>query len=221
MLLWFEILCFPSKDFVNAVIRFDNTPLIFIDGIRKYDMDKSPAWLRVAQIILGAIAIALSAWVIANPAETTLLYIFFLGIALIMVGISKIIEGAVASDHTKSARIISIVIGVISIIGGFFALAHPIAAVATLIMIVSIVILIHGLGLIATGATAKTLGKGARIASIGLGIVAVIASISINAMPGLALAMMLLLLSIGLLFNGIASIVSGILGYRLPKAGLE
>ena len=76
--------------------------------------------------------------------------------------------------------------------------------VVTLIMIVSIVILIHGLGLNATGVADKTLGKGPRIANIVLGILAVVVSASINAIPGLALAMMLLLVSIGLLFHGIA-----------------
>ena len=178
-------------------------------------MGKSPVWLRIAQIVLGVIAIALSGWVIANPAATTLLYIAFLGIALLMVGISKIIEGFVLRESPKSARVIHIVIGIISIIGGIFAIANPIGAVLTLIMIVSIVILIHGLGLIVTGVADKTLGKGHRIANIVLGILAVVVSTSINAMPGLALAVVLILLSIGLLFHGIASIISGIIGQRL------
>jgi uncharacterized membrane protein HdeD (DUF308 family) len=176
--------------------------------------EKTPIWLRIAQIVLGAIAIALSGWVIANPAETTLLYIAFIGIALLMVGFSKIIEGAVLRESPKSARGISIVIGIISVIGGSLAISHPIAAVATLIMIVSIVILVHGIGLIVTGAAVKTLGKGHRIANIILGILAVVVSASINAMPGLVLAVMLILVSIGLLFHGIASIISGIIGHR-------
>lgn len=183
-------------------------------------MEKSPGWLRIAQIVLGAIAIALSGWVIANPAETALLYVAFLGIALIMVGISKIIEGFVLHQIPKSTKAISIAIGIISIIGGIFALANPIAAIATLIMIVSIVILIHGLGLIATGAADKSLGKGPRIANIILGILAVAVSASIHAMPGLAVAMMLILVSIGLLFHGIASIVAGIIGQKLSVTKL-
>lgn len=52
-------------------------------------MGKSPVWLRISQIVLGAIAIVLSGWMIANPAETALLYIAFLGIALIMVGFNS------------------------------------------------------------------------------------------------------------------------------------
>jgi len=177
-------------------------------------LEKSPTWLRIAQIVLGAIAIALSGWVISNPAATTLLYITFLGFALIMIGISKIIEGFVLKQIPKSTKIISIVIGIISIIGGFFAIAHPIAAVATLIMIVSIVILIHGLGLIATGIADKSQSRGHRIANIILGVLAVIVSAAIIAVPGLAIAMMVLLVSVGLLFHGIASIITGIIGYR-------
>jgi len=178
-------------------------------------VEKSSSLVRIAQIILGVIAIALSGWVIAHPVATTLLYIVFLGIALIMVGFSKIIEGAVLRASPKSARIISIIIGIISIIGGSFALSNPLMAVVTLIMILSFVILIHGIGLIATGAAVKTLGKGSRIANIILGILAVVASIALHAVPGLALAITLMLLSIGLLFNGIASIISRIIGQRL------
>jgi uncharacterized membrane protein HdeD (DUF308 family) len=182
-------------------------------------MEKLPSWLRIAQIVFGVVAIALSGWVIANPAATTLLYITFLGIALLMVGFSKIIEGVVLRESQKSSRVISIGIGIISIIGGSFALANPIAAVVTLIMIVSIVILVHGIGLIATSAAAKNLGKGPRIANVILGSLAVAVSATLHVTPGLAVAIMLMLLSIGLLFNGIASIISGIIGQRLsiPK----
>jgi len=177
-------------------------------------VEKSPTWLRIVQIILGTIAIALAGWIITNPAETTLLYTVFLGIALLMVGISKIIEGFVLRQIPKSSRAIHITIGIISIIGGIFALANPIAAVATLIMIVSIVILIHGLGLIVTGIADKSQSKNHRIANIILGILAVIVSATIIAAPGLAIAIMVLLVSIGLLFHGIASIITGIIGYR-------
>ena len=56
-------------------------------------LEKSPKGLRIAEIILGAIAIALSAAVLANPDVTTLLFVTLLGIALIMIGISRIIVG--------------------------------------------------------------------------------------------------------------------------------
>ncbi len=176
-------------------------------------LEKSPKGLRIAQIILGAIAIALSGAVLTNPDTTTLLYVTLLGIALIMVGISKIIEGGLAQS-TKVSRGINIGIGIISIIGGIFALANPVAAIATLIWIISIFILIHGLGLIASGISTRDSTKGSRIGTMILGAIAVGFASILLASPGLALVMMIMFLSLGLLFNGIASILSGITGNR-------
>ncbi len=163
-------------------------------------------------MVLGGIAIALSGMVIANPDVTTLFFVTLLGIALIMIGISKIIEGAIAKHVSKGSRFISLGIGVISIAGGFFALVNPIAAVATIILIITIFILIHGIGLIANGAVSRSEGKGSRIANVILGAIVIGFAAIIHASPGLVLVMMIIFLSIGLLFNGIASIISGITG---------
>jgi len=174
-------------------------------------LEKSPKGLRIAQIILGAIAIALSGAVLANPDTTTLLYVTFLGIALIMVGISKIIEGGLVKS-SKGSRGVNIGIGIISIIGGAFALANPIAAIGTLIWIISIFILIHGLGLIVSGILSRDVTKGSRIGTIIVGAIAVGFASVLLAYPGLALVMMIMMLSLGLLFNGIGSVISGITG---------
>ncbi len=174
---------------------------------------KSSKGLRIGQIILGAIAIALSGAVLANPDTTTLLYVTLLGFALIMIGISKIIEGGLAQS-TKGSRGINIVIGIISIIGGIFALANPVAAIGTLIWIISIFILIHGLGLIASGIATRDSTKSSRIGTMILGAIAVGFASILLAFPGLAIVMMIMMLSLGLLFNGIASILSGITGTR-------
>ena len=174
---------------------------------------KSSKGLRIGQIILGGIAIALSGVVLANPDTTTLLYVTLLGIALIMVGISKILEGGIGQS-SKGSRGINIGIGIISIIGGVFALANPVAAIATLIWIISIFILIHGLGFIASGISTRNVTKGSRIGTIILGAIAVGFASVLLAYPGLALVMMIMMLSLGLLFNGIASILAGITGTR-------
>ena len=132
-------------------------------------LEKSPIWLRITQIILGAIAIALSAAVLANPDVTSLFFVTLLGISLIMVGISKIIEGILVKQLSKGSRIISIIVGAISIGGGFFSLAHPIVALVTLIMVITIFILIHGAGLIGNGIASKNEHKSSRIANVIIG----------------------------------------------------
>jgi len=176
--------------------------------------EKSPTWLRIAQIVLGAITIALSGMVLSNPDVTTLFFVTLLAISLIMVGISKIIEGALVKQLSKGPRVISIGIGIVSIAGGFFSLANPIAAVLTLIMIIAIFILIHGAGLVANGIASKNESKGSRIANIIIGGIVIALSAILYAYPGLALVLMVMIVSIGLLFNGIGSIISGITGNR-------
>ena len=177
-------------------------------------LEKSPTWLRITQIILGAIAIALSIAVIANPDTTSLFFVTLLGISLIMVGISKIIEGVLVKQLSKGTRIISIIIGAISIGGGFFSLAHPIAALMTLIMIITVFILIHGAGLIGNGIASRNESKASRIANVIIGGIVLAFSMILFALPSLTLVLMVMYLSIGLLFNGIGSIISGITGHK-------
>jgi uncharacterized membrane protein HdeD (DUF308 family) len=142
-------------------------------------MDKTPKGIRLAEIILGVIAIALAAYVISNPE--------------------------------------ALATGVISIIGGIFAIANPIAAIGTLIWIVSIIILIHGLGLIGSGITSRGADKGSRVSGIVLGAIAVGFAGILLAYPGLALAMMVIFMAIGLFANGIASVISGITGNKIMR----
>ncbi|HSB57508.1 MAG TPA: DUF308 domain-containing protein [Nitrosopumilaceae archaeon] len=177
-------------------------------------LGKSPTWLRIAQIVLGAIAIALSGMVLANPGVTTLFYVTLLAISLILIGFSKIIEGALAKQLPKSPRIISIIIGIISIAGGFFSLVNPVAALLTLILIIAVFILIHGAGLMAKGIASKYESRGSRIANIIIGGIVIALSAILYVYPGLTIVFMVMLVSIGLLLNGIGSIISGITGHR-------
>ena len=65
--------------------------------IEQLDMEgaKSPRWLRIAEIILGAIAIGLAGFVLSNPDFTVALVALMLSFALIIIGISES-EAAVA-----------------------------------------------------------------------------------------------------------------------------
>ena len=180
-------------------------------------MDKTPKGVRIAEIILGVIAIVLAAYVISNPEATVSFHVMLLGIALVVIGVSRIIVGGVAKQASGKSRGISIATGVISIIGGAFAIANPIEAIGTLIWIVSIIILVHGLGLIGSGITSRGADKGSRISGIVLGAIAVGFAGILLAYPGLVLVMMIIFMAIGLFANGIASVISGITGNKMMR----
>jgi len=181
------------------------------------EVQKSPTWLRILQFVTGGIAIALSGYVIANPVTTAWFFLTFLGISLLVVGISSILNGFFNGTASKGTRAIEIVIGIIAIIGGLFTLAHPIAALATLVWFTSLFVLIFGAGLVATGIARRDQGKGARIAKIIIGIIVVALSGILLAYPGLTVSVMIIFLSINLFIQGIDRIISGAIGHRIIR----
>ena len=181
------------------------------------EAQKLPTWVRIIQFITGGIAIALSGYVLANPITTSWFFLTFLGISLLVVGISSIINGISHRTATKGTRAINIGIGIVAIIGGFFTLAHPVAALASLLWFVSLFVLIYGAGLVASGFARHDQGKGARIARVIIGIIVIILSGLLLEYPGVTLSMMVFFLSINLLIQGIERIISGAVGHRIVK----
>ena len=184
-------------------------------------MAKSSKGTRIAEIILGAISIALSGFIIANPASTAIFLIMILGYGLIFVGISRIIAGFAQRELSGAIRAISIGTGALSIIGGTISVWNPLEAIAILIFVVSIFIMIHGFGLIGSGIGARGTPKGPRIGMIVMGIIAIGFSSVLLAMPGLAVELVVLFMSISLFFNGIGSIISGISGHKGEQYELQ
>ena len=176
------------------------------------EVQNIPNWFRVLLFVTGGIAIALSGFVIAYPIATTLFLLVFLGIALIAIGISNIADGLAIKRMSKVFRAIDVIIGIAAVIGGFVALTHPVVALVSLIWLVTIFVFIYGAGLVATGVSRENKSKGARIASIVLGSIVLIFSGVLLEFPGLALPVMIILLSITLLMKGIDRIISGAIG---------
>ncbi len=181
------------------------------------EAQKSPTWVRILEFVTGGIAIALSGFVLANPIPTTSFFLVFLGISLLAVGVSSIINGISQRGVTKGTRAINIGIGIVAVVGGFFTFAHPIAALTSLIWFISIFVLIYGAGLLASGITRYDLGTGARIARVIIGAIVLILSGLLLEYPSLTLTIMIIFLSINLFIQGIERIISGSVGYRIVK----
>jgi len=181
------------------------------------EVQKFPTWLRIIQFVTGGIAIALSGYVITNPVTTAWFLLAFLGISLLVVGISSILNGFFNRTSSKGTRAIGIGVGIVAIIGGIFTIAHPIVALASLLWVTSLFVLIYGAGLVATGIARRDQSKGARIAEIIIGIIVIALSGTLLAYPGLTLSMMIIFLSINLFIQGINGIISGAIGHRIIR----
>jgi uncharacterized membrane protein HdeD (DUF308 family) len=106
-------------------------------------------------------------------------------------------------------RALQIGIGAIAIGLSISAIIYPVLAVVATFTAAAIILLLFGIEQVVSGVF---LYKQSRFAHIGLGILVIILSSIVMAYPLATAALVVLLAAIGLLFSGIASIITGLRG---------
>ena len=112
-------------------------------------------------------------------------------------------------SETKSPgwmRAAQIGLGVIALVLSVYILAYPVLTFVTIVLLLGIVLFVVGIERIIQGIVAP--GK-SRWGTIGLGILVLIISIIVMAFPGAFGVFLIILLAIGLLFDGIARVYHG------------
>src|SRR5919106_5622832 len=112
-------------------------------------------------------------------------------------------------SETKSPgwlRAAQIGLGIIALVLSVYILAFPILTFVTVVLLLGVVLFVVGIERIIQGIVAP--GK-SRWGTIGLGILVLIISIIVMAFPGAVGVFLIILLAIGLLFDGIARVYHG------------
>jgi uncharacterized membrane protein HdeD (DUF308 family) len=170
---------------------------------------KSPGWRRAAQIGLGALAIILAIIAIVFPGATVVSIVIILAIALLIVGIEKVISGIFFQHKSRFA---AIGLGILVIILAIIALAFPVGATTVLILILAFALMFDGFARIIQGFGDKQERGWIRGFYIGVGVLAVIISVMVLVSPFFGAALAGLLIGIALLIIGIEIISAGIAG---------
>jgi uncharacterized membrane protein HdeD (DUF308 family) len=170
---------------------------------------KSPGWRRAAQIGLGALAIILAIIAMVFPGATVVSIVFILAIALLIVGIEKVISGIFFQHKSRFA---AIGLGILVIILAIIALAFPVGATTVLIFIIAFALMFDGFARIIQGFGDKQERGWIRGFYIGVGVLAVIISVMILVSPFFGAALAGFLIGIALLIIGIQVISAGIAG---------
>jgi uncharacterized membrane protein HdeD (DUF308 family) len=113
-------------------------------------------------------------------------------------------------SETKSPgwfRAAQIGLGIIALIISIYILAYPLMTFVTIVLLLGVVLFVVGIERIIQGIVAP--GK-SRWGTIGLGILVLIISIIVMALPGTVGVFLIILLAIGLLFDGIARVYHGV-----------
>jgi uncharacterized membrane protein HdeD (DUF308 family) len=113
-------------------------------------------------------------------------------------------------SETKSPgwlRAAQIGLGIIALIISIYILAYPVMTFGIIVLLLGVVLFVVGIERIIQGIVAP--GK-SRWGTIGLGILVIIISIIVMAFPGAVGVFLIILLAIGLLFDGIARVYHGV-----------
>jgi uncharacterized membrane protein HdeD (DUF308 family) len=174
---------------------------------------RSPGWLRGVQIGLGVITIILSIFVLAFPAYTFLSVIVILSIILFFVGIEKIITGMFLPTRSRWT---TIGFGVLILIFAGLAISFPVATAYVAIIFIGIALLFNGIARTVEGMSAQHRGW-SKAFLIGVGILAIIISITVLVSPMFGAALAGVIIAVGLLITGIQMVATGVVGKRLTN----
>lgn len=173
------------------------------------NVNKSPGWVRAAQIGLGLVILILSIIVLINPIFGTISVISIIALLLLFAGIEKVISGLFA---TGKSRLISIGLGIIVIIISLVALAYPIEAGIFVVLLIAVALLVDGISRVVHGIKDKQSNKWSKSFLTAAGILSIIFAIAILVYPGIGLVIAGILIGITLLVTSIQIISAGVSG---------
>jgi len=164
--------------------------------------EKASTWLRIVEIIIGIILIALGARAVRYPGATLGLLVGFLAVGLIVLGC---IEFARVFTQGISGwrRLLNLILSIIAILLALAVLINPlIYGTLTLVYLLALALIFAGFA---------SLGRGSP-GTIIVGVIAIVLGFVVLVYPPLGLGVAVVLLAVALIIFGLEAIVSGILG---------
>ncbi len=176
--------------------------------------EKGSKGIRILQIIVGIIAIALSIAVIINPGFGIEFIVFLLSITLLVVGIERVSIGFLPYIRKSSTRISNIVLGGLAIALAIIVIGFPIFTMGLLVTLLALGLLFIGVARIVHGVIDKQTSKWSRAFLVGVGVLSIGISLMVFINPLLGIFILTFMLAVNLLIIGIESIVHGVSGKR-------
>ena len=172
---------------------------------------KQPGWLRGLEIVTGLLAILFGVIVFAFPGLGVATLVVVLSIGLIFAGIRSIsIVGF--SRLSKGLRIVSAIAGIVSLILAIIVTLFPGYGALTLMILLAYGLIVYGFSRIFLAYTLKSADGWLRGVIAAVGVLDVILSFVVIALPGLGLLTLTVILSLVLLVSGAEILISGATG---------
>lgn len=172
----------------------------------------SAAWPAFTAAGIGCIVVGII--MLAWPNETLTIVAVLIGIALIVAGALRLMDGFTSHEASGGKRVASVVIGLIAIILGLYSIRHFHITITALAIIVGLFWVIHGIADISVGLLAgKFTGRGFTILT---GVLSLAAGLIVLFWPTISITVFVAVIGIWLIIYGLLATV---LGLRLRRTG--
>ncbi len=157
-------LAFPGFSYISVVWIL--AIVLFFVGIEQiiggiFSSGKS----RWSSIGLGILVLIFAGIAMSYPVTTALIIIVFIGIAFLIIGIARIIEGF-SGRHSGSSRAFLIGVGVLAVVLSIAVLAAPFFGAVIAGRLIAIGLLITGIQMITSGVAGRRLMSSSDIAFV-------------------------------------------------------
>jgi uncharacterized membrane protein HdeD (DUF308 family) len=150
----------------------------------------------IAAVVLLALGLVLLVW----PGETVVVAAILIGVALLITGLLRLVQGITATEESGAMRVAYVIIGILAILAGLYCLRHIAVTVLLLAFIVGLFWAVHGVVEIVVAITAPP-GSGRGVVAV-VGVLSLAAGLVIMFWPAISLTILIAVLGIWLLCYG-------------------
>lgn len=161
-------------------------------------MKRTSAWW----LVRAAVTIVLGILVLVWPDKTWPVVTFFAGIAIVVLGGLRLVEGIASKTATPAAKTANIVLGALVLILGIVVMRNPALTAVIAIVIIGLSWVLEGVATVAAAAT----GEGGWVAVV-LGLLVALAGVLVVIFADGALIAAAVLVGIALIAVGILEII--------------
>lgn len=172
----------------------------------------TPMVVRVIDIVFGLILLFLGSWMVLDRSLAEAVIILAFATGLVLIGVARIVKGAMTSTLKRSTRAIQVITGIGVLLLALAALLFPTLASSILIAVVAIGLLAAGIARVLIVYSEAEMSQRTRALHLIVGSVALGVSFLALIVPGLGFLTLVLLLSITLIVIGAARLTSGVTG---------
>jgi uncharacterized membrane protein HdeD (DUF308 family) len=162
---------------------------------------------RTALVMLGGASVLLGALILLWPDATVTVVAVLFGLQLLFNGVVRLVQSLAVDDARAGTRVLLALLGLLSIVVGVLCLRDPLQTVALLALLLGLFWLIAGLIEVSNAMTDRTSGH--TVTGL-LGVLSILAGLTVLAWPRPTLLVLTVLLGIWILVFGIVMIVTGL-----------